>query len=116
MLVLGLEVEIVDLCAAGCLDDNLVRVSIQVSNAGTADAPSGVEVNLYADDGGTLTLLDTTTLSEEVPSGRSLDAYEVRLTLSQLGSNGLLAHVDEGGAIEECDDDDNIGLWEDPPC
>jgi len=113
---IDLEVEIVDLCAAGCLEDNLVRVSIQVSNAGTADAPSGVEVNLYADDGGTLTLLDTTTLSEEVPSGRSLDAYEVRLTLSQLGSNGLLAHVDEGGAIEECDDDDNIGLWEDPPC
>ena len=62
------------------------------------------------------TLLDTTTLSEEVASGKSLDAYEVRLTLSQLGSNGLLAHVDEGGAIEECDDDDNIGLWEDPPC
>ena len=71
---------------------------------------------LYADDAGTLTLLDTTTITEEVLSGTSLDTYEVQMTLADFGSDGLIAIIDEGNSISECSEDNNQGLWEDPPC
>jgi len=117
----NLQVEIIDVCAAGCEEHSPVEVSVQVSNTGTMEIPAGLSVALYAEDGvHNWTLLGVQVTTAALPAGESSDALLYDITLPDLGEWGLVARVDDDGmgvtAIDECLEDDNVDRWRGAIC
>lgn len=117
---LDLLADIVDVCAASCEADGEVLATVQVSNAGGVDSGTDISVALYADNGGTLSLIDTQLVPGPVPGGRSLDSILFSFPAAQLGADGLVAVVDDdgtgAGSQDECVEADNADSWTDPVC
>lgn len=114
-----LQVQITDVCFAGCEAENLVEVAVQVSNVGGVAIPGGVPVSLYADDAGRLVLIETQVIADEIPAGTSLGAIPFTLTADEF-MDGLVARVDDDGTGEglnvECDEGNNEHRYDDSPC
>lgn len=116
-----LSVAITDVCVSGCDPEvGVVRVAAQVWNEGVLAAPAGLEVSLWATSGGTPALLDAVTLPG-IPSGRSLDAVELRAPARELTAGPLFVVVDGDaslgvGRVLECDEQDNRATWVEDPC
>jgi len=112
------EVEILGICE-NCPDEEL-EVWVSVLNTGAIYAPAGVHVSLYADDGGTLTLLDVQATSATMDAGERLAPMTFLVDLNALGADGLVASVDDDGlgvgAHNECDEDNNTAVWDEEVC
>lgn len=86
-----------------------VRLVARVTNEGSAGAQAGVPVRFYRTDAGATNppeLIDTVETQDTLLPG----AWERVSTVYVQpvdGERTFLAVVDEGGTIEECDDDDN---------
>lgn len=119
-----LQVQITDVCYAGCEDGSAVQVAVQISNHGSTAVPGGVPVSLFAADGlgdnEVLTHLQTKRLTEPVPPGRALAAIEFIFAKKRLGTHGFVVRVDADetntGQQPECDEDNNQAWYNDGPC
>lgn len=118
-LATDLRVEIADVCASGCGESNRVRVVVQVSNHGGAEVQAGIPVSLYANNGGSQTLLDTQTLPTALPGGQKSSGIEFNITVDDYGVDGLWVVVNEegeAGSVYECNFSNNTGEWMDSMC
>lgn len=114
----NLRVAITDVCVASCDASNgFGRVELQLSNVGPDDAPGGLAVSLYRDDGVFLSSVSTT---ESIASGTASAGIEFTVNAAAVGAHGLVAVVDDdgtgSGSLGECDEADNSGLWSTPLC
>jgi hypothetical protein len=113
---IDLRVEITDTCFAGCAPDSTMKVAVQVTNQGPYPVSAGVPVAVFANDGGSLTLLAIEYTAQTIAPGVSADGMVIALQAGDLGSDGLTARVDELGAgfglVEECDETNNAGTWQ----
>lgn len=100
-----LAVALDDVCVADCVYGP-VEVAARVSNRGWADAPAGAVLALYAVDGRVRRRVAGTRLGA-VPAGASLDGVVFRLTPADVGADGFVLVVDDGGAVDECDEANN---------
>lgn len=108
----NLSARIEEACAATC-SDGYAEVSVQVWNDGSQQAPAGAILELWSDAGGSDTLVDSISLPE-VPAAGSVETRFVT-TQGWLGTH-LWVEVDADGRVEECDEDDNLGDYNDVPC
>jgi hypothetical protein len=73
-------------------------------------------VAVFANDGGSLTLLAIEYTAQTIAPGASAEGMVIALQTGDLGSDGLTARVDELGAgfglVEECDETNNAGTWQ----
>ena len=114
----NLRAAITDVCVASCDAANgLANVEVQLSNVGPNDAPGDTSVTLYRDDG---VVLATLTVADPIPSGTAGDGFTFTIDANAVGAHGLRAVVDDDGsgvgAVGECDETDNAGVWETPLC
>ncbi len=106
----------------GCEDCSAggVELSVAVDNTGSVMVPAGVSVALYADDGGSLTLLDVQTTSDPAWPGDRLAPITFAVTGAEVGSTGLVAVVDDdgtgAGVHTESDETDNSVSWVGSSC
>jgi hypothetical protein len=117
---LDLTVDIADVCYAGCNPDSPVEVTVQIANAGGTGWTDNVLVSLYANNGGTLTLISTQEVMGPVGSGVAPEGISFALTNAQVGTDGLVVRVDDDGSssglVTECDESNNEDVWLEPPC
>ena len=112
----------VDVCAASCEDGGLVEATVVLENDGGVDSEEDVTVSLYADDGGTLTLIDQQVRPGAVEGGTSTASLSFVFSADALGTDGLRVIVDDDGTAsgigeqDECDESDNEDSWTDPVC
>ena len=97
-----------------------VEVWVSVLNRGAIYGPAGVNVALYADNGATLTLLGVQSTSATIDAGERLPPLTFQVALGDIGSDGLVAIVDDDGSglgsHNECDEENNMGMWNEPVC
>ena len=117
---LDLQVGFVDVCAASCEPGGVVEATVQLSNHGGVDSAPDVSVSLYSDSGGVRTLIATQIAPGILASGWSTDSLLFSFTADQLGTDGLVAVVDDDGtgtsAQDECVESDNAVVWALPVC
>ncbi len=98
-----------DVCIASC-ENGPVRVSYAVANQGGLDVDSGVEVALYALDGGTETFVDSEFI-DAVPAGGIIAGETIEIHPDDWGPDGILLRVDDDGTgtdtVPECDETNN---------
>ena len=97
-------------CVLECLG-NEVQLTLPIANSGLADA-AGFSVRVVPADGGPA-LLDEAVAG--LASGRTIELGPIRVERRDWGG-GLFVRVDDPGAVEECDETDNVrdlGGW---PC
>ncbi|MCB9762446.1 MAG: hypothetical protein H6739_21795 [Alphaproteobacteria bacterium] len=101
-------------------DDQQVEVWVAVENGGAVWGPSGVNVALYRNDGGTYTLLDVQQTSATIDAGERLPPMTFVVALSDIGEDGLYAVVDDDGTgwseHNECDEGNNEAFWDEDVC
>ena len=68
-LVVDLQPTIVDVCYAGCHDEGLVRIAVQVYNAGNDNSVSQVPVALYAVEGARRELIGVERVPRHIAGG-----------------------------------------------
>lgn len=111
---------VVDVCFAGCEDDNIVEIGVQVANHGGVASDSGILVALYSISGTTETLVSTQALPTELQGGTSSDTLVFSLTKAEFGAEGVLIRVDDDGTNTgvqtECDESNNQTYYTDWPC
>jgi hypothetical protein len=96
-----------EICALRC-DEGVAEVLVPIANTGLADTPE-FTVGVYRD----VTLVTGATMS--LTAGEASHAGPFEITEADWGA-WLTLSVDDGGAVEECDEDDNVidlGVW---PC
>ena len=112
------QVEVLGVCE-DCNDETL-EVWVSVLNTGAIYGPAGIDVALYADDGGVLTLIDLQATSDTIDAGERLPPMTFLVGLEELGSDGLVVVVDDDGtglgAHNECNEDDNSAVWNEDVC
>ncbi len=112
------EVEILDVCELEC-DGARVLVHVQVCNHGTVAIEEPFHLSLYANDAGTLILLETVEI-ETLASGTLTQAIPVEIEPALIAGRTLVVVVDDDGSGEgvllECDEDNNIAMWGDVIC
>ena len=109
-----LQVTVTDQCLTGCEDTNSLELAVQISNTGLVDA-SDVELVVFAVDGASLTELERITIGA-VPSGQQLSTTEISISKLDIGPDGLSVQIEStGGAVEECNTDNNA-FSVDPVC
>lgn len=112
------QVEVLGVCE-DCNDETL-EVWVSVLNTGAIYGPAGIDVALYADDGGVLTLIDLQATSDTIEAGERLPPMTFLVGLEELGSDGLVVVVDDDGtglgAHNECNEDDNTAVWNEDVC
>ena len=113
-----LAVEILDACedcSAGT-----VELYVAVQNQGAVFAPAGTSVALYAVDGSTTTLLDTTTTTDRCEPGDQLASILFSVDVADVGADGLMVVVDDDGTgageQNECDETNNSATWDALTC
>jgi hypothetical protein len=113
-----LALMLAEVCTLACDDDNVV-ITVQVELENPLGVDAGLWLAVYADRGGTLTALGT----RELPALTGLRSTPVTLSFraSEIaGVDGLEIVVDDdgtgGGAINECDEADNLLRVEGPFC
>ncbi|MCA9718938.1 MAG: PQQ-binding-like beta-propeller repeat protein, partial [Myxococcales bacterium] len=115
-----LRVEIVDVCAAGCLDDSVVNVAVQVFNYGAVDSLPDIPVTLYRKDGDMYEVIETQLVNGAVLGGTGTDGLLFTLQISSIGADGLAVRVDDDGMMmpvqTECDEGNNEALWDGALC
>ena len=112
---IDLTAEITDVCFAGCAAGDVMKVAVQLTNQGPYPAGDGVPVALFANDGGSLTMLAIQYTEETINPGTSSAGMVIQLRADDLGTDGLTVRVDELGAgfglVDECDEDNNAADW-----
>ncbi|MED5374209.1 MAG: VCBS repeat-containing protein [Myxococcota bacterium] len=108
---MDLAVEILEVCEDECAV-NRVFVTWRVLNYAEVDLEAGVSLALYADDGGTRTLVGTVETKELIPAGWTGNAQVTELTRDDLmRADKLWVVVDDDGtgasAIGECSEANN---------
>jgi hypothetical protein len=98
-----------DLCALACADGELT-VWVQLENAGAVDVTTPVGLDFVVSDGTTAMSLGSVTWTGAVPSGKRSAAEVYTLTGVPPGTTSLEVHVDGGGALDECHEDDNVAI------
>ncbi|MCB9797673.1 MAG: hypothetical protein H6741_33705 [Alphaproteobacteria bacterium] len=97
-------------CDAGTAD-----IWVAVENGGATWGPAGIDVALYADDGGTWTLLEVQQTAQTIDAGERLPPMTFTVNLADIGADGLIAVVDDDGsgasAHNECTEDNNDDAW-----
>ena len=110
--------EILGVCE-DCNDETL-EVWVSVLNTGAIYGPAGIDVAIYADDGGALTLVDLQATSDTIDAGERLPPMTFLVGLEELGSDGLVVVVDDDGTglgvHNECNEDDNTAVWNEDVC
>lgn len=95
-----------------------LEVWVTVENAGAVFGLDGIDVALYADNGGTWTLLGVQQTTDTIDAGQVLAPMSFTIDPSDLGSNGLVAVADDDGTGQgsrrECIEDNNSDGWGDP--
>jgi hypothetical protein len=79
---------------------------VQVGNDGTADAPPGGTLQIYADDAGVERLVASATLPE-IPASTSLAAQEFDLHAADVPVTRWIARVVAPSGLVECDTTDD---------
>jgi len=114
-----LTVRVTDLCVASC-EHGPVKIAFQVQNEGAVSVDAGTSWAFYRQDDDTLTLVTSGTLTEAIEPGRALKSLHVEVHPSDLGSHSFAIRIDDDGAggdaVIECDEDDNLVLWNDRIC
>ncbi len=115
-----LEAEILSSCDDDC-DRGWFIVTGRARNTGVSTMPAGTWLALYADDGGTRTLLDAQQTTADTVSGMSSEAVVFAADTSYLEGVGKIVLVvdDNGtgtGAVSECDEVNNEALLKKPFC
>jgi hypothetical protein len=121
---LDLAVQIDGVCLTSCDPTETVDVAVQVHNlSGSVSTPAGVgsiDVALYADDAGVRTLIGVYPVAVSSPFTGSLPAQTITIPVSALGSDGIVAVVDDDGSgagvVGECREDNNAMRWDANPC
>jgi hypothetical protein len=113
---IDLIAEITDVCFSGCGEDDVMKVAVQVTNQGLYPVGDGVPVSVFANDGGSLTLLGIQNTAEAIEPGMSAAGMVIELGADGLGIDGLTVRIDELGAgigiVDECDESNNAATWE----
>jgi len=109
-----LLVSITDVCVMDCTYGP-VRIGLQVTNQGSREVSAGVVVDVYAVDGAGPRLVTQVTLPD-IPATTRLEGIEVALSPADVGEQGFEARIDEAGAENECDEDNNVDRWRDALC
>ena len=112
------QVEILGVCE-DCGNEEL-EVWVSVFNTGAIYGPAGIDVALYADDGGVLTLVDVQATTATIEAGERLPPMIFLLGLDELGADGFVVMVDDDGtgfgAHNECNEDNNSAAWNEDAC
>jgi len=113
---LEIEAEILDVCEDDC-DQGTLRVAARIRNTGLVEAPTGIQVALYARAGGNDTLLGVESTSDAVASGMTSEAIEFVVDAGDVaGATGLVAVADDDGTgtgvLGECVESNNAWLEE----
>ncbi len=116
-----LFVEINDVCLSACEDDGTFKFSYQLGNQGEGDVAAGsTSLRVWMIDGAGNETLWAETPIPAVPSGSTLDAETVVLTLAELGEGGFILRVDDDGTglglVPECDETNNEDAWREGWC
>ncbi|MDP2316931.1 MAG: MopE-related protein [Pseudomonadota bacterium] len=113
-----LETAVIGVCEA-CSSSGL-EVYVVLDNTGAVFVPAGVNVALYADSGGTRTLLDVQQTSDVAYPGDRLAPLTFSVAVGDLGTDGLVVVVDDdgvgAGAHTEADETNNEGTWDALTC
>lgn len=110
----NLRAAITGVCAASCDQGAHAEIAVQVWNSGYTAVPAGIGIEVWADISGSLTLVAALSTSGPLAAGGS-EEIRVETTAEALGSE-LTVVIDGDGAVAECNDDDNVGTWDDLPC
>jgi hypothetical protein len=112
------EVEILGVCE-DCPSDQ-VEVWVSLVNSGGIFGPAGIDVALYADDGGSLTLLDVLPSTATIDAGERLAPMTFVISVADIGADGLVASADDdgtgAGAHNECEEANNTAAWNETVC
>lgn len=108
----NLHASITDACVASCDQGGYAAVWVQVWNDGGVAVAPGASVSLYGTDGALLLIETRGTTTTILPGGSEEMLFE---TTSERVGTELYVVVDEILAIEECNEDDNVGTWSDLP-
>ena len=77
--------------------------------------PAHIDVALYRDDSGVLTLLDVQPTPSNLDPGERLAPMTFIIDASDFGTDGIVAVVDDDGAgmgaHNECNEDNNAATW-----
>ena len=107
------RVEILGICADSSSTD--VEVWIAAENVGAIWGPAAIDVALYRDDAGVLTLLDVQPTPSNIDPGERLAPMTFTIDASDFGSNGIVAVVDDDGTgsgiHNECNESNNADTW-----
>ena len=100
-----------DVCEVEC-SEGRVRVAVSAANSGLADAVSGIDLALYAEQAdGSRVLLDTVPADSQVRSGFTLEGAVFDIDMADLPTGVLVIVSDDdgtgNGSIRECDETNN---------
>ncbi len=95
-------------CVASCKPGGYAQLALQIWNSGSADTEGTVVARLYAIISDTQELVAEFTFEDPIPAQGSTEWF-FETTQELLGSELMLV-VDEDDTIEECIEDDNVGV------
>jgi hypothetical protein len=115
-----LSVVVEDVCRDECDDDRLVAW-VSVMNHGFEDVTQEVVVELMATyEDGSEVVVGSTTVTDPIPAGQALAAFEYRVDSGASTITKLVGMVDGGGAgpgrLAECFEDNNEDRWGEDLC
>jgi hypothetical protein len=117
LIMADLTTEILDLCEFEC-ESGRITAWVSVGNEGLADIYGAVTVQMLADTGSGLVLLDEVILGDGVPVGESLPGIRLEADgLEDMFLMDILIRIDGGNNVEndglyrECKEDNNEAWW-----
>ena len=115
-----IEAEIVSVCRDDC-DAGWLTVVARPRNTGSSEIPAGLNVALYGRTSSGDVLLDTETITDAIPSGKTSTGVEFRVATSDLaGVDSLWFQADDDGtgtgSVAECIEEDNGFLFDGELC
>lgn len=113
-----LRVQITDVCVMDCIYGP-ASLAVSAENQGGSDISAGVNVALYAMEDMGPRLVTVLTLPD-LPAGTRVPGIQVDLAVADIGTWGFTAVIDDDGSgvgvIDECDETNNVGEWNDAYC
>ena len=102
-------------CSAGTAE-----VYVSIENLGSVFVGPELPIALYADNGGSRTLIDVQTLGRVAYPGDQLAPITFSIATSDIGSSGLVVVADDDGTgadtQQECDESNNEDSWNETVC
>ncbi|HND34526.1 MAG TPA: hypothetical protein PLA94_31200, partial [Myxococcota bacterium] len=102
-------------CSAGTAE-----VYVSIENLGSVFVGPELPIALYADNGGTRTLLAVQTLGRVAYPGDRLAPITFSIATTDIGSSGLVVVADDDGTggetQQECDESNNEDSWNETAC